>query len=449
MGIVESIQNLNGIYVAKISEFFAWYNTIGRGVLNGIHFLFDNIFNALLIITMLVSLLYFIMAIYNLRKVKRTKEHELKEFPTVTVQIPTFNELVALRCAKQCLNFDYPKDRYEIIIGDDSDKPEISQKLSDFAHKHDIVKVCKRQSNIGFKPGNLNNMLRHSTGEFLVIFDSDFVPEKDFLKRIIQPFTKDKNIAGVQARWKLMNANQNLISTLGAAIVSTCHHITIPFMYRGRKITFLCGSAEAVRKSTLIELGGWESGNLTEDIEFSLRLLQNGYRIKYLYDLECDSEVPYTLKDLYRQQMRWAYGVIYSWKKHFKGIVKSDKIKAVDKLYMGGIFCSGYLISVLLASLFLTGTLSFITHEPAPIQWGTFVFELGRNVLLTSGLIFASFVALKKAKNFKLTLPLIASSFSFGLVVTYYVNIGIFKALTKTPMEWFMLNKRGNEAVEN
>ena len=297
-------------------------------------------------------------------------------------------------------------------------------------------------------PGlELNNMLKHSKGEILVIFDSDFVPQEDFLSRIVKPFMRDKDVAGVQARWKLINANQNMISVLGATIVSTCHQITIPFMYNGRKITFLCGSAEAIRKNVLIELGGWENGNLTEDIEFSLRLLENGYKIEYLDDLECDSEVPYTLKDLYKQQMRWAYGVIYSWKKHFFDIWKSKHLNFIDKFYMGGIFCSGYLISVLLAGLFITGTLSFITHKPAPIEWGRFFYELIRNIVLTSGLILASVVALKKANNHKLAFPMIASSFSYGIIVTYYVNIGIFKALFKTPMEWYMLNKQGNKLV--
>ena len=195
----------------------------------------------------------------------------------------------------------------------------------------------------------------------------------------------------------------------------------------------------------LAEIGCWESGNLTEDIEFSLRLLERGYKIEYLDDLECDSEVPYTLKDLYKQQMRWAYGVIYSWKKHFIAIAKSRHLRLMDKMYMGIIFCSGYMLSVLLAGLFITGTLSFMTHAPAPIEWGRFFYEMARNIILTSGLIVSSIVALAKANKSRLTLPMIASSFSYGIVVTYYVNVGIFKALSKTPMEWYMLNKQGNK----
>ena len=448
MGI-EFFQNYYHEYVDLVTRFFSWYNVIGRKILDFLHTVFNNMFNVLLFIAVLISIIYFIMSINSLRnKRKHKQEYSYDgELPFVTVQIPTFNELVAIRCAKSCLDFDYPKDKYEILIGDDSDNLEVSKKLYEFAKEHDLVRIIKRKSNKGYKPGNLNNMLKYSKGDVIVIFDSDFVPPEDFLIRIIQPFIRDRKIAGVQARWKLMNSNQNLISILGSTIVLTCHHITIPFMYEKRKITFLCGSAEAVRRSTLVELGGWENGNLTEDIEFSLRLLERGYKIEYLEDLECDSEVPYTLKDLYKQQMRWAYGVIYSWKKHFKEILKSKHLNALDKLYMGGIFCSGYLLSVLLAGLFITGTLSFITHAPAPIEWGKFFYELIKNIILTSGLIVTSILALVKANKTKLTFPMIASSFSYGLVVTYYVNVGIFKALAKIPMEWYMLNKQGNKLV--
>ncbi len=450
MGIIEIVNMYNQKFIGFITEFFAWYNIIGRKILDFLHTVFNNIFNVLLFAAILLSILYFVMVVFTVLRKKKQKNEETFEgdLPFVTVQIPTYNEIVAIRCAQSCLRFDYPKDKYEIIIGDDSKKPEISRKFKEFADQHEMVSITKRESNKGYKPGNLNNMLKYSRGEFLVIFDSDFVPPKDFLKRIIMPFLKDEKMAGVQARWKLINVSQNLITVLGAAIVSTCHYITIPFMHQRRKITFLCGSAEAVRKSTLIELGGWENGNLTEDIEFSLRLLERGYKIKYIDDLECDSEVPYTLKDLYKQQMRWAYGVIYSWKKHFMGICRSRYLSVVDKLYMGGVFCSGYLISVLLVGLFISGTLSFVTHAPAPIEWGKFFYELTRNIALTSGLILASIVALRKANHSKLILPLIASSFSCGIVVTYYVNIGIFKALAKIPMEWYMLKKKGNQLFE-
>jgi cellulose synthase/poly-beta-1,6-N-acetylglucosamine synthase-like glycosyltransferase len=307
------------------------------------------------------------------------------------------------------------------------------------------VQVIKRETNIGYKPGNLNNMLPHSKGEFLIIFDSDYVPKKDFLKRIVQPFKEDENIAATQARWTFLNGNQNLITVLGASILNVYHYVTLPYIKHRRNMSLLCGSAEAVRKSTLIKLGGWDTGNLTEDIEYSIRVVNSGYRIEYLEDLTCDSEVPHTPRDFYRQQMRWAYGVISSFKKHFKSIVSSKKTTFEHKFCLGLVGC-GYLVSFVLLTMLTTGALSIITHAPAPIQWSLFLKETFTNIAITSGLIITTIIAMKRSKTLRQVPPMVASSFSYGIVMTYHVNKGILKAILGRPMEWFMLSKQSNDS---
>ena len=118
----------------------------------------------------------YIMFAKTKKKEKMFIEHKA---PFVTIQIPTFNELAAIRCAKKCLEFDYPKNKYEILIGDDSSNKEVSKKIDAFAAKYDNVSVTRRGNNLGFKAGNLNNMLKISKGEILVLFDSDFIPKRD------------------------------------------------------------------------------------------------------------------------------------------------------------------------------------------------------------------------------------------------------------------------------
>lgn len=428
----------------------ALLNQTGRSILDFLHPIFNNAFYFFLAVAIAVSIAYYIASVnvlfFDKTKKKRYEDLDEEKVPFVTVQIPTKNELVAIRCAKKCLEFDYPKNKYEIIIGDDSDNKSVSKELNKFAKQHSIVKITRRGNNIGYKAGNLNHMLKYSKGEIIVLFDSDFMPSEDFLRRIVAPFQQDENIKAVQARWKFLNPNQNLIAVLGATIVSVFHQITLPFINNQRNITFLCGSAEAVKKDTLTKLGGWKNGSLTEDIEYSLRLLKNGYKIEYLPDLECDSEVPYTPKDLYKQQKRWAYGVISSFKEHGKDILKSKNLNLKDKLCINFTW-TGYLISVLLLFMFLTGFLSFITHRPETFDISKFTYELGRNIILSSGILFASIVAQAKNKNLKSIPSMIASSFSYGLIVTYHVNIGIYKVLTKKTMPWFMLNKQGNEST--
>ena len=443
------IESLFGFYKIVLDNVFSYYNSYSRVMIDYVYLFFHSIFNFLLIVTVFISLIYLIMSVYSiLPKRKSIKEDEFIEdnAPYVTIQIPTLNEVAAIRCAESCLGLDYSKNRYEIIIGDDSTNPEISMKIDEFAKYNPKIKISRRGSNAGYKSGNLNHMINMSKGEFIVIFDSDFIPPKDFLKRIVAPMIHDKNLAAVQARWKFSNHHQNLVSELGAVILSVYHYITLPFIYNKRKISFLCGSAEAVRKSTLIKLGGWESGNLTEDIEYSMRLIKNGYSVGYVEGLECEGEVPHKARDLYKQQMRWAYGVISSYKSHWKDLILNKKISFEDKLYLH-IVCSGYLFAVLLAGLTVAGTLSMITHAPAPIDFGKLFSEIGVNILITSGLIIASIIALVKSRKTASVMKAIASSFSYGLVVTYYVNVGIIKAIAKRPMQWFMLEKNSNKTV--
>jgi cellulose synthase/poly-beta-1,6-N-acetylglucosamine synthase-like glycosyltransferase len=417
-----------------------------RSILDVINIGTETIFDFFLIIATITSATFLVIALWSLFSKKKDKEIAFDEskIPFVTIQIPTYNELAAIGCAKKCLNFDYPKDKYEILIGDDSNNSYVSKKLQEFASKHDLVTIHKREKNIGYKAGNLNNMLKYSKGEFLVLFDSDYLPEQDFLKRIIAPFQTNKNIAGVQARWAFTNLNQNPITLLSGTIITVVHHLVLPLLYRRKKMSFLCGSAEAVRKSTLEKLGGWETGSLTEDIEYALRMLKNNHKIVYLEDLECKGELPFTAKDLYRQQMRWAYGVIKSFVKHSLDILRNKQYNIRDKIYIN-IFWSGYLITILIFILFLTGIVSFITTTPAPIDLSKFLSGIGRNIGFTSGLIFACAIAQYKAGNTKKIGNLIVSAFSYGLVVTYYVNIGIYKAIRNKPMQWFLLKKTGNK----
>ena len=445
MAYFEFFVNFYMIYSEIGKNVFLYYNKAGRPILDFLHTVFDSLFYVLLFITVLISFIYIFMSVSSLFSKRKTSEEKFlpEEAPTVTVQIPTYNEIVALRCAQKCLDFDYPAEKFDIIIGDDSNNPEISKRIDEFSATNPKVSVSRRGSNIGYKSGNLNYMLSQSKGDIIVVFDSDFMPKMDFLKRLVTPFIYDKELSGTQARWKFIDRNKNMVSLLGSTIVTVFHQICLPFISRKANISFLCGSAEAVRKKDLIEFGGWSTGSLTEDIEFSLKLIKKGKRIRYLDSLSCFGEVPYTAEDLNRQQMRWAYGVIHAFKSHFRELYSSNLTTFREKM-LTSFFCSGYLLSFLLLLLFISGTLSFITHPPGPLNLVLFLSKMSINIILTSGVIVASIFALYKSKNMKKVVSMLVSSFSFGLLVTYYVNIGIFKAFMNRPMQWFMLNKAGN-----
>lgn len=415
-----------------------------------IDLLAGNLFNFFLVIVSLVTLFYLVMILYIVFIVRNRKEFE-EEFitekaPFVSIQIPTRNELAAITCAKHCLKFDYPKNKMEILIGDDSNKPEISRKLNEFASKYSLVRIIRREKNTGFKAGNLNNLLSHSKGKFLVIFDSDYSPSIDFLKRIITPFQYDNKLSGVQARWRPVNSSQNLVSVLSSNIIHVFHLIMLPFMKSTCDTVTLCGSAEALRRSDLEKLGKWQQGSLTEDIEYSFRLFQKNKRILYLEDLECECEAPFTPIDLYRQQMRWAYGVICALKEHLFKTISSNEISFKRKfpLFMSSV---GYTFILLLLCLFTSGMLSFL-NDPIMLTYGAIADGLFRTLIVSSftiGPLFASIFVLYLTKKIRNVLRLIVSTFSIGIIVIYYVNIGIAKAFLNKPMEWFLVTKKGNE----
>ena len=421
---------------------YTFYIQNSRLILDYMHTFFNSFFNILLYFTILLTFTYLIISIYLITNKRKIRERLVKnsQLPFVTVQIPTYNELAALNCAKKCLEFDYPKDKYEIIIGDDSSEKEISKKINRFA-KWNSIKVTKRGNNIGFKPGNLNHMLKFTKGEYIVVFDSDFLPEKDFLKRIIAPFIHNNKIDAVQARWRIKNFSQNMVSVVGGLIPMFSHMLALPFLMKTGGNGFIAGSAEAVRKKTLLDMGGWKSGALTEDIEYSLRLTKAGKKITYLESLECDCETPFTLNDLGKQQMRWAYGVIKALKLHFGGILRKTPKQSLNVIML----LSGYLITILFFSLGITGLLSIITHRPEAVQWIKFFSETTLNVVLTSGFLLTGIITLVMSKKAREIPRMLIASFSVGLIVILYVTTGVLKALFNRPMQWFILAKQGNQ----
>jgi cellulose synthase/poly-beta-1,6-N-acetylglucosamine synthase-like glycosyltransferase len=411
-----------------------------------LHAISTPIFDISLVLTAVFSIFFYLIAIDGLvggRKRERSFP-PLKALPKITIQIPTFNEPVAIRCAERCLEMDYPKRLFNIIIGDDSNKPEISKMIDSFAAKHrGRVSVTRRGENVGFKAGNLNYMLKHGkNNEILVLFDSDFVPPKSFLREVVKPFS-DEKVAFVQARWQFLNPAQNMVSTLASSILYMYHHLVMT-TFNSNGFSLLCGSAEAVRKSTLQKLGGWEAGSLTEDTEYSLRCLKSGNKGVYLHNLEAKGEVPFSVKGFKRQQMRWAYGTTSAYMKHAKAITKSSLFNKRQKLFMSFVLF-GYLTSPLLAVLFISGIISFFTNPPAPIDLMKFSFETGRNLLVISGFLFAGMVAMHREKMLLREAPkLILSSVTAGIYTSFFVAKAFFKAVAGRPMTWYLIQKSGN-----
>lgn len=401
------------------------------------------IYNILLFPVIFFSIFFYFISINGIFFAKKKKNFaRIKiEWPSVTIQIPTFNEPIALRCAERCLNLDYPDNKFEIIIGDDSTNPEISKLMNDFAKKHKKIKITRRGSNKGFKAGNLNHMLKFSKGEMIVIFDSDFIPTKNFLKRVVRPFVEDGNVGCVQARWGFVNQKQNKISKFASGILMVYHRLIAP-INNNLKVPLLFGSGQAIRKDLIISLGGWQEGSLTEDVEFSLRILNSGHEIIYLDDLKVSGEVPFTLKGIKTQQKKWAYGNVKAFLDHYKSILFGNY--SFKQKFMLLMTLLGYISSLFLIMFIISGFVYFFTETPTPIDVYKFTVETSKTLLISSGFLVASLVALSKEKKLEMATSVISSALTTGFLVSLSVCNGVIKAFLGKKMNWSMIQKKGN-----
>ncbi|MEA3254899.1 MAG: glycosyltransferase [Candidatus Altiarchaeota archaeon] len=409
-----------------------------------IHSISFILYNTFLIPVTFFSFIYYIVALRGILSKEENAVFSMGEikWPKVTIQIPTFNEPVAIRCAESCLNFDYPKDKYEIILGDDGTDAGVSKAIDDFARGNERVKVTRRGHNKGFKAGNLNHMLKFSEGEIIVIFDSDFTAPKNFLRRVVRPFMEDGNVGCVQAEWDFLNEKTNYISKLSSTLLMFYYSLIVPINNK-LGVPFLFGSGEAVRKDVILKLGGWQEGSLTEDTEFSLRVFEEGHRIVYLNDVKVTGELPYTLVGLISQQRRWAYGNTRAFLDHSKSIL-FGRLSLLQKVMVTYTTSVGYLSNFFLLLFLVTGTLYFFSQPPAPIDIVKFISKTSEIILMTSGFLLGGVVALTKKNKSNILFPSLISVLTVGFLVSFSVCIGFFKAIFGKEMEWSAINKQGN-----
>lgn len=429
------------IIAAGMVEFEAILTGFTEAARIAVNIFSTQIFEALILPVAIFSIFFYLLGISGFFSQKKPNKWVMKRLPKVTVQIPTFNESVALRCAEACLKFGYPRSKYEIIIGDDSTDPEVSKLIDTFSRKSKgRITVTRRGSNKGFKAGNLNYMLKRSKGEIIVIFDSDFIPPKNFLRRIVEPFA-DERTAAVQAKWTYLNMTQSKTSKFASTILMVYHNL-LAKLNNMAGVPLLFGSGQAIRKKVLVKLGGWQEGSVTEDVEFSIRLLTKGHKTAYLNNLTVAGEVPFNSKSLRIQQRKWAYGNMKTFIEHRKAII-FGKFSKIQKLLILATL-TGYIPSFFLVAFMFFGVLAFFTGTPAAVDVIQFTTDITKNFLLASGFTFAGVVALAKERRLRNVFIVFLTALTVGILVSLSVANGIIRALRGKAMYWTMIPKVGN-----
>jgi cellulose synthase/poly-beta-1,6-N-acetylglucosamine synthase-like glycosyltransferase len=252
--------------------------------------------------------------------------------PRVTVQLPIFNEqYVVDRLLDAVCRLEYPKDKLDIQLLDDStdETVEVARLLVErYAALGHPVTYIHRDNREGFKAGALEAGLKTARGEFIAIFDADFVPPPDFLLKCIHHFT-DPKVGMVQTRWTHINRNYSLLTQVEAILLDG--HFVLEHSGRARSGVFFNfnGTAGMWRRSAIDEAGGWQHDTLTEDTDLSYRAQLKGWKFVYLQDVECPAELPVEMTAFKTQQARWAKGLIQVSKKILPRVLRSDASRHV------------------------------------------------------------------------------------------------------------------------
>jgi len=272
---------------------------------------------------------YWLVYLYYKYKKNKTTEPpaHFDDLPRVTVQLPIFNEqYVVDRLLEAVCRLDYPREKLDIQLLDDStdETIEVARALVErYAALGHPVTYLHRDNRSGFKAGALAEGLKTAQGEFVAIFDADFVPPPDFLLNCIHHFT-DPKVGMVQTRWTHINRNYSFLTEVEAMLLDG--HFVMEHSGRARSSRFFNfnGTAGMWRRVAIDEAGGWEHDTLTEDTDLSYRAQLKGWKFIYLQDVECPAELPVEMTAFKTQQARWAKGLIQVSKKILPKVLSSD-----------------------------------------------------------------------------------------------------------------------------
>jgi cellulose synthase/poly-beta-1,6-N-acetylglucosamine synthase-like glycosyltransferase len=299
---------------------------------------------------------YYLVYLYMKHKDRQPEPAgQFAVLPPVTIQLPIYNEMyVADRLIDAVCELDYPRELLEIQVLDDSTdetRAVAEQAVRRNAARGIDITYLHRTDRTGYKAGALEAGLRIAKGEYIAIFDADFTPTVDFLRRTI-PFFTDPQVALIQARWGHINQDYSLLTKIQSILLDG--HFVLEHGGRNRSGLFFNfnGTAGIWRRTAIDDAGGWQHDTLTEDLDLSYRAQLRGWRFVFLHDLVAPAEVPVEMNSFKSQQHRWAKGSIQTCMKLLPKILRSNQplgVKAEAFFHLSANF--NYLLMCVLSVL--------------------------------------------------------------------------------------------------
>ncbi len=313
----------------------------------------------------------FIMLYYH-KKYKAVQHKPIPDFQcteVVTIQLPLYNELyVVERLIDSVCAIDYPKDKLEIQVLDDStdETIEVAAKIVEEKKKLGFdISYIRRENRKGYKAGALKEGLAIAKGKYIAIFDADFIPRKNFLKKTLS-FFSDKNVGMIQTRWEHLNSNYSILTKAQALALDG--HFVIEQTVRNKAGFFINfnGTGGVWKKECIEDAGNWHSDTLTEDLDLSYRAQLNGWKFIFLKDFTSPAELPSEINALKAQQFRWTKGAIETAKKILPLVWKSKiplRVKLQSTFHLSNNLVFPFILLVAILNVPLIFIKNSVSHE--------------------------------------------------------------------------------------
>ncbi|MEM0007928.1 MAG: glycosyltransferase family 2 protein [Candidatus Bathyarchaeia archaeon] len=371
------------------------------------------------------------------RKKKEVALGDDKGLPKVSIIVPVKNEeKVVGRLLEALLKLDYPTDKVEILVIEDGSTDKTVEICEKYAGRHtERVKLLHKPVSNG-KPSALNFAFKHARGEIVAVFDADNVPERDVLKKAVAYFN-DPSVAAVQGRLCSINADENMLTKL----VSHEETAWCEAYLRGKDVlglfVHLKGTCQFIRRDVLAKLGGFNEETLSEDMELSARLVENGYKIRYAFDVRSWQETPSQVWQLFKQRTRWFRGTMQVAFKYGRLIAKPTKKTLDAELTFLGPFV---LIASLICYLLAIYTSFTALNLDALLQLLIYLSAVGTSLTLVICGFALAYVSKPRKLTNLLWLPFIYFYWSMQAFIALYAALLI---LLRRPYKWVKTEKTG------
>jgi hypothetical protein len=388
-------------------------------------------------------------------KHKQPKKVAYQKWPNVTIQLPLYNEAyVVKRLIDNMVTIDYPQDCLEIQVLDDStdSSKELNQELvTKYQNLGINIKHITRLNRDGFKAGALKEGLKQASGEFIAVFDADFLPKSNWLKNTL-PYFSSPDIGVVQTRWGHLNRNQNLLTKIQAFALD--FHFTVEQVGRNLQQHFINfnGTAGIWRKECIYNAGNWHGDTLTEDLDLSYRAQLKGWKFVYLKNIVTPAELPLFISAARSQQFRWNKGAAENFRKNYVQVLKSSDLKISSKFHSFFHLLNSSMFFMVLMLALLSIPLLFIKHHnPNLIHLFYVLSGLGSSTLFFLLAYWYSFIEVngKSFRGFFKFLGLFLVFFSVAMGLSLHNSVAVLEGHFKKKSGFIRTPKFNTRITEN